>query len=357
MGVFAILLFVPLLIQHVVVDKRYVDFEKKNKWALFAFFAILTILVAFRHESVGNDTRNYIFYFKHYAKMDNTTLGSNALESGYVIFNEVLSIFTEEPQVFLIISAIIVSILIYPTYKRLCIDPTLTIAIYCIMSTFVMMFSGIRQMIAISLGFVAYYFTRKKRIFPFILIVALAITFHRSAFMLLFMYPLFHAKITKKWLLVVVPILIVIFVFNEPIFAVLGVILEQYAGFDAAVEETGAYTMLILFAMFTAFSFIISDEKKLDKEIIGIRNFLLFAVVIQMFAPLNALAMRMSYYYIIFIPLLIPKIIEAKSDTWKQVAVFARHIMIIFFFFYFFMTIGNDGHLNVSPYHFFWEKV
>ena len=182
-------------------------------------------------------------------------------------------------------------------------------------------------------------------------------SFHTSAFMLAFMYPVYHAKITKKWLLAVVPSLILVFVFNKQIFSVLTMIIERYTKYEGGITTTGAYTMIILFAIFAVFSFVIPDETLLDDEAIGLRNFLLLSVALQMFAPLHAIAMRMNYYYIIFIPLLMPKIIESRSERWGQVAVVGRHIMVLFFLVYFFINVTSDGNLEVVPYHFFWENV
>ena len=185
----------------------------------------------------------------------------------------------------------------------------------------------------------------------------LALSIHTSAFMLLFMYPLYHAKITKKWLYVVVPVLLVIWVFNRPIFSALSVIIEQFTKYEGGVSSTGAYTMLILIGLFTVFAFVIPDEAALDEETIGMRNFLLMTLVIQMFAPLHMLAMRMNYYYIIFIPLLMPKIIACRSNRWKQIAWAGRHVMVAFFLVYFFISARSGGNLRVFPYHFFWETV
>jgi uncharacterized protein involved in response to NO len=182
-------------------------------------------------------------------------------------------------------------------------------------------------------------------------------TFHTSAFMLAFMYPLYHVKIPKKWLYFVVPGLLIVFIFNDQIFSTLTYIIEKYTKYEGSITQTGAYTMLLLFTIFAVFAFIIPDEQRIDKETIGLRNFLLFSIVIQMFAPLHMLAMRMNYYYIIFIPLLIPKIIAYRSKRWEQVAVFGRNIMVVFFFAYFFISARGGGNLHVFPYHFFWENV
>ncbi len=357
MTVFYILLFVPMLIQHIVIEKKHINFENKNKRALFVFFALITLLVMLRHESVGNDTRNYIYFFNNYSGMDWRDVGKESLEFGFSYFNKIVSVFTEEPQAFLAIAAIIISLMIYPTYKRLCVDPSLTIVLFCIMSTFVMMFSGIRQMLAVGIGFIAYEFTRNKKLIPFIIAVLVAMTFHISAFMLIFMYPLYYARITKKWLIVVVPILAITFAFNRQIFSVLALILERFTNYDASISQTGAYTMIILFAAFAVFAFLVPDESLLDTETIGLRNFLLLSLALQMFAPLHTIAMRMNYYYIIFIPLLLPKTVESRSERWKQVAVVGRHVMVIFFSIYFFINAYVAGDLNVFPYHFFWESV
>jgi hypothetical protein len=345
------------MIQHISVKEPRIAYEKRNKGALVFFFLWLTVLIMLRHESVGSDTRNYIRKFLTFDRMGWEQLGKETAEIGFTVFNKIVLVITKNPRIFLMIAAILTVMMIYPTYKRLCTDTSLTIVLFCIMSTFVMMFSGIRQMLAIGMGFVAYEFIRNKKVRPFIITVCVAVTFHTSAFMLAFMYPLYHAKITKKWLYVVVPVLVMVFVFNGPIFSVLTAILGRFTKYEGSFSSTGAYTMLILFAIFAVFTFLIPDESQLDAETIGLRNFLLLSLVIQMFAPLHTLAMRMNYYYIIFIPLLLPKIIECRSKRWNQVAVLGRHVMVVFFLLYFFYTAFKGSALHVFPYHFFWETI
>ena len=347
--------FLMLLTQHLRI--KGIPYQKKMYFGLGMYFTMLTLLIMLRHESVGNDTRNYIRFFEECFRADWSQLQEFGLEIGYVYFNKIVSIFSQTPQVFLAIVAVLITVMIYPTYKRLCVDSSLTIVLFGFMSTFVMMFSGIRQMLAVAIGFIAYEFTRNKKLIPYILTVLLALSVHTSAFMLVFMYPLYHAKITKKWLYVIVPILVGIFALNRPIFSVLTAILARFTRLEGAASSTGAFTTLILFAVFTVFSYVIPEESSMDEETIGLRNILLFSLVIQMFAPLHMLAMRMNYYYIIFIPLLLPKIIQYRSKRWSQVAILGRHVMVVFFLIYFFVNASRGGGLHVFPYHFFWENV
>ena len=354
---FYILLLFPMMMQSVTIKGLHLDYEKRNKRAITFFFCLLTILIMFRHENVGRDTSSYINYFRYYSGRDWQQLWREQGENGYIYFNKMISVFSKDPQIFLAAAALLVSIMIYPLYKRLCVDASLTIMLFATLSTFFMMFSGIRQMLAIGIGFVAYDFTRRKKVLFFLLSVFLATTFHTSAFMLYIMYPLYHARITKRWLYVVVPTLLICFAYNRQIFGYLSLILERYTEYDTKIEETGAYTMLVLFGVFSVFSFLIPDEKKLDPETIGLRNFLLLGFVLQMFVPLHSLAMRMGYYYIVFIPLLLPKIIAARSRKWNQIAILARHVMVVFFLLYFFLNAAGEGNLRVFPYHFYWENV
>lgn len=357
MYIYCILLLVPLAIQHFKIKWYKIDCRKKNKYALAFFFIMMTIMVAFRHQTIGNDTQNYIYFFERFSKLSWKQCGKEALELGFIYFNKFVSIFTEESQVFLAITAVVTVAMIYPTYKRLCVDPSLTIVLYVTMSTFIMIFSGIRQMLAIGIGFIAYECVRKEKLIPYILFVILAITFHSSAVMLVFMYPLYHLKITKKRLIVVVPVLAGTFVFRKKIFFVLGLMLSRFTKYDAAISQTNAFTMLIVLTFFAAFAFLIPEDDSLDAETIGLRNFLLFSVVLQMFASLHSIAMRMNYYYIIFIPLLLPKIIQVSNLRCKKIAAISRHILIVFFLVYFFFKayMGVDD-LNIFPYRFFWEE-
>ena len=352
---FVILVFLPLIIQHVYVNG--IDYKKKNKFSLVLFFMVLTILVAFRHESVGNDTRNYIYYFESISMTPWSALVEYKLEFGYVLLNKLVSMVSQDTQIFFAVAAIISVSFILPTYSRLCEDSSLTLVLFVTMSTFFMMFSGLRQMLAISIGFFAYEFARKKKPIKFVIAVFVAMLFHTSAIILLVLYPAYYVRITKKWLFVIVPLMAGVFVFNSVIFSFLLSLLERFTRFEGAITQTQAYTMLILFIIFVVFSFVIPDEKRLDEECIGLRNILLLATALQMFAPLHSLAMRMNYYFIIFIPLLIPKIIESRSSQWNQIGMIARHVMVVFFAIYFFSIANKGGSLHVFPYNFFWEDV
>lgn len=304
-----------------------------------------------RSESVGRDLVTYLHFFLTISQESTDYLFDNNLEIGYAFLNKLISLFTDNFQWVIVITAIMTVIPVWYVYRKESEEAYVTISTFLIMPTFAMAFSGLRQSIAISMGIVAYEFVKNKKPVRFIITVAVAFLFHKSAIILVIMYPLYWAKITKKWLLVVVPAIAAIFAFNKPIFGFLQTLISDY--YMTTVSETNAFTMIILFVMFAVFAFVIPDETRCDFDLIGLRNILLLSIVIQMFAPLHTLAMRLNYYFIVFIPLLISKVIKYRSIRFDQVAIWAKYIMIGYFVFYFFNNTYSRNPLDIFPYKFF----
>ena len=327
-----------------------------NKVILWIFFATLIVLLALRSDSVGTDLRAYEYYFHFIAESDWRDLLNpfyiRDIEWGYVLLNKVVSSTCYEFHFFLAVVALLTVLPIAALYVRESRLPFLTIVLFINMPTFVMLFSGLRQSIAIAIGAVAFRYVKNKQPFKFIFAVFVAFMFHISALVLLIMYPIYHIKITKKYMPAILVLFmgIVMYAREILIFAIqfMG---SKYASRYADIEETGAYAMLSLFLLFTLFAFKFICENKQNKELLGLRNFLLINLFIQAFSPINTIVMRLGYYYLIFIPLLIPLVIKHGKIQDKFLLGIAHVAMIIFFFIYYFINAhyGSDI-LHIYPY-------
>lgn len=345
------LIFLPIFIYALRIKDQ--TLEKKNKTTIGLFFLLFMLMLMLRHVSIGRDLIVYSRYFEIYSKMSWDKVIQTEMEPAYILLNRLVYVFTDNFQWMVVVTGAITVIPMWYTYSKSIEDTPLAISMFLIMPTFVMVFSGLRQTIAIAIGMIAYEFTKRHKIIPFILSIVLAFFFHRSAFILIFMYPLYHIRLTRKWLFFVIPSLGVLYIFNKPVFSFLNRIFGDI--YEAEVKETGAYAMLVLFIVFAIYSFVVVDDSKLDDETIGIRNLLLISVAIQMFAPLHGLAMRMNYYYILFIPLLIPRIINRCSPQWEKIVFVSRYVMALYFLFRFFDHAPSGNILDTFPYKFFWE--
>ena len=319
---------------------------------IFMFWFML--LLAFRSVEVGNDTAQYQRLFNEYSTQNIRQLwSSTSHELGFKILNRLVDAVGGNYQLLLIISA---AICVYPLhffYKRESEKQLLTIALFLTVAPFVMYFSGIRQSMAMSMGIAAWYCAREKKLLRFVAVILILMQFHRSSVILLALYPLYHVRITRRWLWFVIPCIVLVYVFRTQLFSVVLVLMwEDYGD----IRETGATTVLLLLILLAIYSYIIPDEKLMDNDTIAMRNILLLTIAIQIFALLHTLAMRMNYYFLIYIPILIPKIAARSKKGYQQIADLSVVVMTVYFMYYFISSgLNGSDDLNIYPYIPFWN--
>ncbi|MBQ7345277.1 MAG: EpsG family protein [Oscillospiraceae bacterium] len=346
------------------IDKE----TRNNGFMLPAFFTIFFLLLALRDETIGRDLLKYKYYFQRFSNLDLEVALETKPDSLFWLLDWLVGQFTHDYQWFL---AVVAGLTLLPIAKLYCEDREhgfLKIVLFVNLSTFVMIFSGLRQALAISMGLIAYEFVRKKRPFWFLICAFIAVGFHHTAFMVVGFYPLYHFPLRKKQVWVAIPVIALLFVFNRQIFSMITGPVNALLGekYEATIEDTGSYTMLIVFALFAVLAYVLPNEDRMDKETLALRNFLLITVALQCFAPINALAMRMNYYYIIFIPILIPRVLKYSEERfgstqrrgsvvwWVEMGITALFLLYYLYTTYVSCQTGSSA-LDTYPYVPFWE--
>lgn len=368
-----LLIAIPFLFTAVTFQKeKQLDFqgitEKKSilrsiNWTLPIFFLLLFLMLALRGETVGSDTVSYKRLFSNIRVQTLATTIGDGDEALYRVCNWIIGRITDNFQWFIVIMSAIMVLPIVWIYNKEREYSLLKLLIFVNMPTFVMMFSGIRQALAISCGIVAFHFAQRKKVIPFLLTVLVAMGFHASAIILLAIYPLYYVTLKVRHLWIAIPAMIVVFVFNEPIFLFLAnKVYSAYVGENGEIKttETGAYTTLILFVVLLVLSYLVMDEKKMDGNAFALRNILAIATVMQSFTLVHQLAMRMNYYFIIFVPLAVAKIFLCAKDEFKPILKWVEILLCVFFTAYFVWSIVDSylsgfSSLGTVPYAFFWE--
>lgn len=346
----------PLIIYFLGLSKG----KKYDKISIIAFFTIMIVVLSLRGIETGTDLQAYFGTFNKISTLSFNNL-MNYSEKDELLFyflNKIISLIGGNFQFFLFICSLISILPILFLYRKEHKNSILTISLFLIVAPFSMFFSGLRQSLALGIIAVAFNFIKKKKLFKFILLVIIASYFHKSAIFCLILYPIYHAKITNKWLIFVIPIMSVIFICRVQIFSVILQFISTnfYEAYNY-IKPTGAYSILILLILFAIYSYLLPDKNKIDKDFIGLRNFLLLAICIQFFASINPQIMRINYYVLLFIPLLIPRIKEYCKEENKKLVNSLEIIMIAFFIFSFFYKGYTDNDiLNIFPYIPFWRQ-
>ena len=359
MAIYYFVVGLPIIV-YLFLKQRHLRFKKCNneEFVIVFFFLMYLAILCLRDLSVGIDVKTYISrFFEPYRGYSFAKIRSISSEWGFGYLTKIISSVSSNPHVYLSIIAILTVLPIMILYKEEATEGVLCISIFMITLLFDINFSGLRQGLAIAMGVPAFYFSKEKKILPYLLIVLLSFSFHQSGLVLLLLYPIYHAHITKKWLWVVAPLMILIFVYNAQVFGFIfekmgGYYFEKYGVEAAGYKQTAQYGQLILFFIFSTYSYFMLDEKLGDEseEDIGLRNLLLLATALQCFAPLHVIASRMNFYYILFIPVTVSRVSTHSKPRYKKMAKVASVGMTVFFILYFFARKGDS--LQIFNYEF-----
>ena len=332
--------------------------EKTNRKTILFFFIGMIILLWLRSPYIGADTPNYL---RMYVRARN--IGFSGIltayegEYGYFALNMLVAALYDNQQFFFLCIGVVSLFPVMLFYAKYSENALITIGLF-LLFLFSMYFSGLRQVCAMAFVFPAYYATKEKRIFKFLLCVIAATMFHTSAYALALLYPVYYAKIKKSWWGFLVPVIAVVYWQRVRVFNFLLYFLpDQYQERYAELTESAAVTVLILMILLVVFTYIISDEKKLDQETSGFRNLLVLSMVLQIFASINSVAMRLNYYYLLFVPITISKYVHLSVRRYAQIAKLAEVILSVFFIVYFIMQMymGADI-LRIFPYKFYFQN-
>lgn len=154
-----------------------------SSFLLISFVAIY-IFCVLRDYSVGRDISGYIDTYNDagfYSLMDNSW---THMEVGYVTFMQLCSMMGLSPRSFIFIVYLLILFPIYYTFKRFSLNPLLSVIIFVCFQFLTFDLSGIRQGIATSFCMMSLLFVglrSKKDIVAFALLLALAVSMHRSS--------------------------------------------------------------------------------------------------------------------------------------------------------------------------------
>lgn len=364
-----LLLLIPLFLQ-ILLQANHTNIKlgnhstviRSDNIALPTFFFLFLLVLALRDDTIGRDLPTYKYMFQFYGQLPIADILADSREVLFrlycwAIYNWV----SDNYQLFLAITAIISVLPMSYVYNQDKSHGYLKIAIFVNMSTFIMLFSGIRQGLAMSIGLMAYQALKEKKDIMFFFWSIVAAFIHHTGFMVLLFYPLYKMRFKKRDLIWILPSIFLVIVFNRQIFNFLSSLIGAYDDkYGVLAESTGAFGSFLLFGMFSIFSYVITDEGKMDAEAFALRNILIFAAVMQSFASLNALAMRMNYYFILLIPYALGKSIQCTRLRYIRVAAMGELVIAIYFTWLF---ISGTYHsyltgistLDTIPYVPFWK--
>ena len=313
------LLYIILVASHLISNKLFDDEAKIKKIICITGFICVFALLALRHESLGVDL-DYRSPFGYLGSFD--TLNSYSwktiitldhylnYEKGYIIFNKIVGSIFNNRQFFMAICGLVtiapISFLIYKNSRLALLSWVVLFAL----PAFFMIFTGLRQSIAIAITVCAVYFIDKRKWIPFVAMVYFASLFHYTAIVFLIAYPVYWIKLNNNTVKIILIMAIpCVYLLRNPLFSVLSQLLKE----DAAIADTGGGMLFIVFICVYIFMIFWGREK--DDKTNGCINLFYLACICQAFSNINQGALRVGFYFMIYLIIALPNCIYGFKEN------------------------------------------
>ena len=325
---------------------------------LFCAMASLNwiLLSGLRHISIGADTYVYkVYSFEISRKLTWYEIFNSfclffkgeslIMEPGYTMLERVTQIFTTNYQVYLIVIAIIFTVPLGKWIYKNSREPLISFLLYSVLFYSFFAITGHRQTIATALVvLIGYERIKKKQLFAFLGLVAVAFTIHKSAIAFLPFYFLANKKITKNYLITMLAIFPVIFLLRFQLMNLL-VNIVGYESYLFQYEGAGTWTFtLILLLVFVVTVWKHKTILSTNPQAIHYVNALILAVFFTPLTFINPSTMRVVQYYSLFLMLLIPDIILSFNKKERAIVYYVATGLLLLLF------IRNN-----PSYLFFWQ--
>ena len=325
--IFIILLFFSLL--EVFIKKDI--FIKSLYWGTCSFLFILSFI---RWET-GTDWHSYYGYFQRVLQRP---YEYDEFETGFRVLNYTIRSFTDEYTILLLLLGLILFSFQSKAIKEL--SPLPLFSLTCLFASQVANILFIRQWIAVAILFYSIVYIKNKKFIPFLILVILATTIHRSSFIFILSWWIFRAKISIKWMIIWLSLSILFsFIVQQLLNSLLGSFgstviqakLNMYLNetYNAEVNEQHNFLFTLirgvgnkLFVLII--SLFIFRKRLKDVEIRGLINIywtgaLLYFVTI----PISLALMRFSFAFDIVYIILIAYIIKSFRKKSNKGIVFS----------------------------------
>lgn len=266
------------------------------------FIAILPIVLLFvlRYKYIGADTIGYVRFFqgevRKYSFEDLLSEDLMRIEVGYRVYVKFISLLTDNYTVFFLINAIVIFGTLYKFSLKYTNNPFIFFYLFITLGTYQFIETGLRQALAMTICLWAVDFIKNRRPIRFLLLVALAYLFHKSAMIFLLLYPLCMIK-RYRWMAITYLIIAIVFIVG---FAAFQNFFNELLGYEYEIEETGNGGIFLLLTMLICgYSMAVMIGKGVEKENqTVIIQMALMTVVFWLLRIMSRTAERISFYFI-----------------------------------------------------------
>lgn len=306
--------------------------KDKNTYLKTSFF-ILLLVSSLRGYEVGGDLVNYIPLFEEIGSHPYGEIFTEYTKYGWCfpLIIKTASLVSGNTSFILFVMSVINLSGVYNLIKRYSTNYWLSIFIYIAFAYYTNTFNSVRSSVALSLGLFAMdsLLRGKKRWFWLLSLVAIEV--HKTIFPILLLPLLsrFKPDFWRCFIAIALSFAVSHIADASLLNHIMVLYNDSYTGFD---DVGKGYNLLALDVIFT-FGLLFLCKKKMSDTYSVMINCLFVGTCLQCFAPLASLVTRMSFFFMIYIIILIPDCIGLSFKRSSQCLV--TGVVSLLFFLYF----------------------
>ncbi|WP_456277297.1 EpsG family protein [Bacillus sp. AK128] len=323
------------------------DMVKPN--ILFTMLSMLTLVIV---SGLRNNIGDTYFYIHSYNTMDFTwDYILKEKDIGFGILQMILQSISEDPQIMILVTAIITNILIVTVLRKYSRLLDISLYVYITGGMFLVTMNGIRQSLAAAIIFLGTKFLIEGRFYKYTTLVIIASLFHQSALILIPIYFLVRTKAwTKATSLLVFSAIIIVIGFDQFSTILFSTIENtQYAHYQNINEGGANIIRVIIYSVPLLIAFLGREKfNKINKNNDIIVNMSIIGLVFMIIATQNWIFARFTIYFNLYQILLVSWIV--KLFTNKDQKFIYYMILIFYFMFYFYESVMTLNIIYKSDY-------
>ncbi len=325
---------------------------------------LLILQSGLRNVAVGPDTYGYYMAFEKIKSMSwlevfesfkqYYQLGEGK-DPGYLIFQKTIQLLISDYQLYLIMVAVILfyslGTLIYRNTLYIS-EAMFAFVLYSVLFYGVYSITSLRQSIAAAATFWGFELIKRKKLLPFILILLIASTIHKSVLIFLPFYFFANYKKTKFIYSAAVLVFPLVMIYRRPVAYIIALVSgsENYMQFALSDYKAGTPTFTVFMILVVIFGWIfMKNALKLKPSLSRVYNAMALAFVLTPLTWVDPSLMRVVIYFSIFMLLFIPQVIDTATLGNQKVrtAIYVGVYIILIF-----LVIRGGG-----EYKFFWQEM
>ena len=330
---------------------NYDDRRKKNYIIICGI--IMALMIGLRYKEVGSgDTA---FYYNNWEMMSRVAwsdlpliLQSVDLEYGYQISVWFLSHLFSCGQWVMLLSGAFFSLSVCLFTYRNSKNPVVSLIVFNCLGLFNFMVQGLRQAIAMSICLFAYEQCKKKHLFKFTLLVAIACLFHASALVFLLVYFFSKFKLNTIQLGIFAILTFIGMQLLPYAFNLLNVAMNENYDMNSAAESGGVVAILI-YAVILLFGLLFKDMSD-EHYALFVYSAIVAAVAMLLRNSVNGIAERISFYFAFGQMIVLSNSIASVKETNIKLLINTAAVLLCFG-----VAFYKASYSILIPYTFFWQ--